>query len=105
MEPALENTQLVGTVQVKTTDTQELINLTDALQDLSARLDRIGGIVVKQYQLTERLESLMRSLEFPSVEPMKLDASVVEWINKKIAKKIRKEEEKKEKKNRKKNKW
>ena len=91
-----ENLQ-VGRNQLDTSDTQELIRLAEILQEISARIDRIGGIVVKQYQITEKLESTLQSIAQHDSKSEGLNSDAVAWINKKVAKKMRKEKKRRKK--------
>ena len=89
-----ESTSKSQTVQVNTADTGELIRLTEALDELSTKIDRIGGVVAKLYQLTERLELRLKNSPLESTKQQTLEEPVIEWINNKLAKKRKKELEK-----------
>lgn len=97
LETTAREAKVDRSVQVNTTDTRELIRLTEALQELAAKLDRIGGIVVKQYQMTERLDAAIQNTRLREGQSI-IDDSVVQWINRKIAKKMRKKMEKRQRK-------
>jgi hypothetical protein len=101
-QPSEEKGQ--GRVQVNTGDTEELIRLSEALDKLSTKIDRISGIVIRLYQLTERLELSVKNSSATHERAEVLDDDVMEWIRGVVAKKRRKALKKLRKKNKKKGK-
>ena len=86
-------------IRVDTPDTQEIIHLTEALQELSSKLDRMGGMVVRHYHMTERINDLIQEFVHNHEARPEIGEEAVRWINRKVAKKRKKKEEKQSKKN------
>ena len=69
--------------------------LAQLLQKQSTQLDRISRTLEKQNQLFQQMKSSVNGMEKRLRATEKMDSTVFEWVNRKIAKKQKKKKSKK----------